>query len=125
MSTEAAAALIITAILMAASVLGLTEAMGAHPFWAVKNGLVGSGAGLLAYVALRWAGMRLGSIVVLGGLMLLLSGLAAMQGKSLFVASFAENVLAGSFWYFGWFAVVGSSQVFLTSLLVRAMRRSG
>jgi hypothetical protein len=122
MSTEAAAALIVTAIMIAASALGLPEALGAHPLWAVKTGLVGSGAGLLTYVAFRWAGMRPGPIAVLGGLMLVLSGLVAMQGKSLFVTSFAENALAGRFWYFGWLAVTGSSQVSLTSLVVRVMR---
>lgn len=48
MNTHTAAAMVITAILMATSALALTEALGAHPFWTVKTGLIGSSAGILA-----------------------------------------------------------------------------
>ncbi len=123
MNTEIATALIIASILMAASALGLTEALGAHPLWAVKTGAIGSSVGLLIYAGLRWAGMRAGSIAILGGLALILAGFAAMQGKSLFAASFAENALAGRFWYFGWFTLMAALCMTLCALAARALPR--
>ncbi len=123
MNIEIATALIIAVILMAASALGLTEALGAHPFWAVKTGAIGSAVGLLIYAGLRWAGMRPGRIAILGGLTLILVGFAAKQGKSLFVASFAENALAGRFWYFGWFALMAALCMALCALAASTLRR--
>ena len=123
MNTEIATALIIATSLVAASALGLTDALGAHPFWAVKSGAFGSAVGLLIYAGLRWAGLRPRSIALLGGLALLLAGFAAMHGKSLFVASFAENALAGQFWYFGWFTLMAALCITLCALAARALRR--
>ncbi|WP_272002745.1 hypothetical protein [Roseovarius sp. ZX-A-9] len=123
MNTQAIVAIVITAILMAASALGLTETLGAHPLWAVKTGMIGSGAGLLAYAGLRWAGMRSGPVAILGGLTLVSSGFVATQGKSVFIVSFSENTLAGRFWFFGWFAVMGALCLTLCALTALTLRR--
>lgn len=123
MNVEIATALIIAAILMADSALGVPEALGAHPFWAVKTGTIGSAVGLLIYAGLRWAGMRPASIAILGGIALILAGIAVMQGKSLFVASFAESTLAGRFWYFGWIILMAALCMTLCALAAGALRR--
>lgn len=123
MKRESLAAGVITAALAAASALGLTEALGAHPFWAVKTGVIGSVLGLLAYGGLRWAGLRPGRIALLGVLALILGAAAAIQGKSIFAASFAENALAGRFWFFGWFALMAGLCLTLCALAASAMRR--
>lgn len=123
MNRESLAAGVITAALAAASALGLTEALGAHPFWAVKTGVIGSVLGLLAYGCLRWAGLRPGRIALLGVVTLALAVVAAIQGKSIFAASFAENALAGRFWFFGWFALMAGLCLTLCALVARAMRR--
>ncbi len=60
MKTEIATSLILTAILMTASALGLIEALGAHPFWAMQTEEIGCVAGLMCYAGSRWAGMRPG-----------------------------------------------------------------
>lgn len=123
MKRESLAAGVITAVLVAASALGLTEALGAHPFWAVKTGAIGSVLGLLAYSGLRWAGLRPGRIALLGVLALILGAAAAIQGKSIFAASFAENALAGRFWFFGWFALMAGLCLTLCALAARVLRR--
>lgn len=123
MKREILVVVTVTAILLAASALGLTEALGAHPFWTMQTGAIGSVVGLFAYGGLRWAGLRAGCIAVLGGFTLILAGVAAMQGKSLFVASYAENALAGRFWFFGMIALMAALCLTLCVLAVRALRR--
>ncbi|SNS86062.1 hypothetical protein [Antarctobacter heliothermus] len=123
MNAELATALIIAAILIAGSAFGLPEALGAHPFWAVKTGAIGSVAGLLAYGGLRWAGMRSGRMAALGGLTLILAMVAVTQGKSIFAASYAENAVAGLVWFFGWFVVMAALCMTLCALAARVLRR--
>jgi hypothetical protein len=52
MRFERLASLAITLALIMANVLGLPEALGAHPLWVVKTGGIGSLGGLGMYAAL-------------------------------------------------------------------------
>lgn len=123
MKTQIIIALVITAALMAVSALGLPETLGAHPFWAVKTGIMGSVAGLLIYAAARLAKIRPRYIALIGGAALILSVVAAIQGKSIFAASYAENALAGKFWYFGWLGIWAALGLMLCAVLIRKQRR--
>jgi len=109
----------VAAALIAAAFLGAPRALGAHPFWAVQTGALGAAGGAVAFLGLRLAGIRPGPVVLLGVLALVASGLAAHFGKAAFVASYAENALAGRAWYLGWFALAGSACLALLGALAR------
>lgn len=112
----------IAATLIAGVLLGATEALGAHPAWAVQTGAVGAAGGAAAFVGLRLAGLRPGAVMLLGGLALVASALAVHFGKTAFAASYAENALAGRVWYLGWFAVAGAVCLALSGALARVTR---
>lgn len=111
------------AALIAATLLGATEALGAHPFWAAETGAIGAACGAAAFVGLRAAGVRPGAILVVGGAALIASGLAVHFGKAAFVASLAENALAGRVWFLGWVAVAAAACLALAGALAHALRR--
>jgi hypothetical protein len=48
---------------------------------------------------------------------------AAHGGRLVFAASFAENALAGRFWYLGWFAACGSGALLLAAAAARLRGR--
>ena len=82
---------------------GLAAQLGAHPFWSDTVVWIGAALGLGLGVAAKRAPWGLG----LGGfaLVFLLAIWAATGGKARFVASYAEDAMAGRLWYFGWIAV--------------------
>lgn len=108
-SSDILIAVTVAALLLAASVAGLPEALGAHPFWAMQTGIIGGTIGAALWFGLNRAGVSAPKQLLLAALALLVSAAAAHFGKQVFVASFAENALAGRFWYFGWFGVAGSA----------------
>lgn len=86
--------------------LELPKNFGAHPWWAAQVVWIGGGIGLVLWLGLLLSGVpRRVSVPVLT-LLAVFSALAAWQGKERFAASFAEDALAGQFWYFGWIAFV-------------------
>lgn len=111
------------ALLLVASVAGLPEALGAHPFWATQTGAIGGTIGAALWFGLNRAGVSTTRQVMLAALALLASAAAARFGKQVFVASFAENALAGRFWYFGWFGIAGSAAFFLGAVSRVLLRR--
>ncbi|HCQ66045.1 MAG TPA: hypothetical protein DIU07_13245 [Rhodobacteraceae bacterium] len=117
MSGSTALALGVTALVMAFAALGGAEALGAHPWWAVRTGLVGAPIGLALYLLARMAGLApIGrAALALAGLALALA--SAGFGKRRFAASLAEDALAGRFWFFGWFAVFAMTCMLLLALV--------
>lgn len=103
----------VAALLLAASFDGLPGELGAHPFWALQTGAIGGTAGAGLWFGLNRAGVSAQEQVLLAAVALLASGAAAYFGKQVFAASFAENAVAGRFWYFGWFGISGSFAVCL------------
>lgn len=85
--------------------------LGAHPWWSQMTILAGGSTGLVfAYIlslfSPRWVKLLLFAVLAIGGF------LAARWGGLEFAASYAENALAGKFWYFGWyFAWAGAAGV--------------
>ena len=93
--------------------------LGAHPFWDIKVAVIGSSVGAVVGMALQWAGRhgRLGGV-----LLLCVSAGAAVYGKSRFVASYAEDALAGKLWFFGWIGVTTGLSLLIFALIAPARR---
>ncbi len=117
-----AIALGVTAFFMAFAALGGAEALGAHPWWAVRSGLVGAPGGLVLYALARafdLAHSRLAPLALAG---FALAVAAAVIGKQRFTASMAEDALAGRFWFFGWFGVFAMACLLILALTGFARR---
>lgn len=120
---ESLVAAAVAASLTAASLAGLPDALGAHPWWAQQSGIIGGVGGAILWLALRRAGLSFSALVFVAVSALLASAAAAHFGKQVFAASFAENALAGRFWYFGWFAISGSVALLTAAVVARVLRR--
>lgn len=119
---DLALAALLAAVFVIAAVLGLPEWLGAHPFWAVRTGIVGTAIGFTGLVLLRWFGLQTRVLIALSGAGFVLATIAAEFGKRAFVASFAENAVAGRFWFLGWFAIAASLYIFVAALLLARRR---
>lgn len=87
-----------------AGYLGLTKALGAHIWWDVKTMWIGAPIGGFLALAARFAvPFRFWHVVALS-IGALISFGVAKYGQTTFAASYAEDALAGRFWYFGWIA---------------------
>jgi len=116
-------AVMVAVVCVAASLADLPQTLGAHPWWARQTGIIGGVGGALLWLALRRVGLSLRAQLIIAALALLTSAAAAHFGKQIFVASLAENALAGRFWYVGWFALSGSVALLLAAGTVFAIRR--
>ncbi len=103
------------AVVILAANYGIPKSLGAHPFWSTKIALIGVPVGLVLAVLIRkvsWP-RRLGICLIA----LFLAAVAAHQGRLVFAASFAENHLAGLFWFYGWIAVAAATTALIAALL--------
>ncbi len=92
---------------------GLVETLGAHPFWAIRAAWIGVPLGLVAAIAAKLAGFGWRVRVLAFLAFAIAAYIVAIVGKDRFVTSFAEDILAGRMWYFGWIAACG----FATALI--------
>ena len=108
----------ITLIVMTViAVTGLSADMGAHPFWADTVAWVGLPIGLALAISLRWVRLSWGVRMAILVAVIALAYAFAAYGKGQFAASYAEDKLAGQFWFFGWIAAMtGLSGVLFTAL---------
>ncbi len=113
----------VAATLVAASLAGLPRILGAHPWWAQQTGIIGGVGGAVLWLAMRRAGLPFSMQVIVAALALMASAAVAHFGKQAFAASFAENALAGRFWYFGWFALSGSVALLIATAAALVLRR--
>lgn len=120
---ESLIAVAVAALLVAASLAGVPEALGAHPWWARQAGIIGGVGGAALWLALRHTGLSAPGLLTMAAIALLPSVAAAHFGKQVFAASFAENALAGRFWYFGWFALSGSVALLSATAAALVLRR--
>ena len=121
MVTKRTAVALIVALLVtdALGYFGLFAQLGAHPFWDVKTAVIGSTIGVVLGLGMlwtRWPG-RLAGAILLG-----LAAVAAIVGKSRFVASYAEDALAGKFWFFGWIGIAAGLSLLIFTMIA-AQRR--
>lgn len=96
---------------------GTTAWLGAHPWWSINIAWIGAPLGLtLAMVAVA-TGLRRRVAVAGSAILLVFAGLCGHFGKAEFAASFAENGLAGRFWYYGWIGVLAALTLLLALVL--------
>ena len=98
-------AAVAAAAVLALAHLGMTRALGAHPFWETRVAWIGAPVGALVFIILSMVGLGRVPAVVGTAIFTILSYGLAYYGKTAFAASYAEDQLAGQFWYFGWIAV--------------------
>jgi hypothetical protein len=104
---------------VAAGWFGLTQALGAHPFWASKVTLIGAPAGLViagifyGFGVPRRVGVVAMSIVTAAALA------GAAKGKAAFAASYAEDQLAGQIWFYGWIIAAAGFSAALAILVAK------
>lgn len=101
------------------ALLGITKALGAHIWWDVTTILIGAPIGLLVsfLIAQKWDAYVKRMILWL--ILLALAFTAAKYGQTAFAASYGDDAMAGTFWYFGWIATGGCAAGLIYSLLKR------
>ncbi|UWQ90649.1 hypothetical protein QEZ52_17695 [Aliisedimentitalea scapharcae] len=99
-----------------AHLTNLPAMLGAHPWWADKVIWVGVPVGF-SLAATAWILQLPGGVRKLGfaGLTLV-AFVLAQTGKMRFTASYAEDMLAGQLWYFGWIATCALAFATLASI---------
>ena len=101
----------VAGLLFVAHLFGVWVALGGHPYWSASATYFGIGIGGAISLLALWLGRDKPSLarwlVILFAVVALVSLGVSTFGKREFVASYAEDRLAGSFWYFGFMAFVG------------------
>ena len=111
-------ALIPAALLMAlAAQTGVPQWLGAHPWWSTQVIVIGAPAGLLLAALAALAGLAAGPRIALFALIAVGAFATASWGKAEFAASFAESVLAGRLWFFGWIGTAAGAAALLAALV--------
>ena len=96
--------------------LGGTLALGAHPSWAIKVGLIGTVVGAATWLVLHLVGATGRRMLVLDAVLFLACAAMVWFGKMRFVASYAQDILAGRFWFFGWMALTGAAFILVAAI---------
>ncbi len=97
-------AAIALALPILAAYLGVTKALGAHIWWDVKTILIGAPIGILLAAAFNLLSVPKIQRATAFLLLALAAYALAKYGQTAFANSYAEDQLAGKFWYFGWIA---------------------
>lgn len=95
-----------------AHISGLWVDIGAHPGWSQSVTIIGALIGLALFIAMQFTLLKMPSktkvLHIALTALILLAYVATTLGKREFVNSFAENDLAGLFWFYGFIAFVGT-----------------
>ena len=100
-------------------VFAVPKFFGAHPWWAQKVVLIGTPIGLVFATMFR---VTMASYILRVVITLVITiGLymVASSAGEQFAASYAEDTIAGSFWYLGWIATSASLSALILSVLSR------
>ena len=109
-------------LVLALTLAGASEALGAHPRWASDVAVYAIPVAVMLVVILtrltRYAvWFALADLAIAGGI--------AWYGKRIFVASSGENALGGQMWFFGWVAVCAcAAAVFALAVGSNAQNRA-
>lgn len=115
-------AMLVAAILVAAlAQFGVTAALGAHHFWSVQVAYIGIAAGAVLLVLRYFIGGSNRTFIAIFGIGFLVAITITIYGKNEFVASFAENRLAGKGWYYGWIAITTTLFALLAEVIETAL----
>ncbi|MGE3739729.1 MAG: hypothetical protein AB7I59_09530 [Geminicoccaceae bacterium] len=96
---------------------GLAVRLGAHPWWAQSSAWIGAVAGLVIALGLLRFQLNRIAIVAIGAAVVSAGAWAAHAGKTAFANSYAEDALAGRFWYWGWICGLAGLTLVLVTLL--------
>ncbi|MBN2631551.1 MAG: hypothetical protein JXR75_13555 [Rhodobacteraceae bacterium] len=110
------------AAVSAAALFHLPDMLGAHPWWGTRTGLIGAGIGAALFLALRAGHVAARTMVLSGGIGLLLAGFPAFEGKRLFAASFGDDAIAGRLWYLGWIGIAAMLVISLATVFMSSQR---
>lgn len=80
----------------------IPQSLGAHHFWAQKVVLIGTPIGLILSMFFRYLSIPYLIRILLFASLTVIGYWLAMSGGQQFAASFAEDRIAGKFWYYGW-----------------------
>jgi len=114
---ELAAGLGVAVILVGLAKYGLSEQLGAHPFWSFKVGYIGVGIGIVLYLLQAFWRLRWGIKAALFVLLVWVAAAITVVGKSRFAASYAEDFIAGRMWFMGWIGGFALAYVLIVHLL--------
>ncbi len=104
-----------TAIMTVIILFDTAQPLGAHPWWSQKTLLIGAPIGLIiAAIAARSFGAK--SCLLVFSLLVFIAVSIAKFGQTQFAASYAEDVLAGKLWYYGWIIVGVTFTAAITAL---------
>ncbi len=117
---DAIFAVAIALTLAAASWWGLSQALGAHPWWAARSGLIGAPIGLVLFLTARIFATNPLWIALAALLALIAAAFTAAFAKTAFVSAEDFNATAGRNWYFSWITLWTSVTLLLSALF--AMR---
>ncbi len=101
--------------------LGGPQALGAHPWWAASVGYIGGAAGVAVWLVLTLVRLGPRRTALAALVVLVAAGVATWIGKTNFAASYAEDALAGRFWYVGWIVSLAAATVLIAAVLRAAM----
>lgn len=96
------------AVLVLLAYQGVTEMLGAHPWWAFKVGYFGVIIGVVIYVVQSFWRGSFATKVLMISVALLAMTVTVWIGKARFSASYAEDAVAGKMWFFGWIGIVAA-----------------
>lgn len=113
-------AIVAVVLLYISAWLKLPEFFGAHPYWASKVLFIGGAIGIFTASAFSVFASNVKILIplVLFDLVFVVGAISTYVGKAKFAESFAENALAGQFWFFGWVAIAAG----LSGLIATAVR---
>lgn len=96
---------------------GLSVRLGAHPWWTQSSAWTGAVAGLVVALGLLRLQLNRTAIVAIGAAVVSAGAWAAHAGKTAFANSYAEDALAGRFWYWGWIGGLAGLTLVLVTIL--------
>ena len=96
----------------AAYFAGIWPMLGGHPYWSQSVTYIGAAIGVVLFLGvwlatekLRWSGKYLAIAIVA---LMVIAFIVSTLGKREFVGSYAENRMAGRFWYYGFTAFIAA-----------------
>lgn len=108
-----------------AHISGIWVDIGAHPGWSQTATIIGALIGLALFIAVQFTLLKMPSkskvLHIASAALIILAYVATTIGKREFVNSYAENDLAGLFWFYGFIAFVGSLVSGIALLIRKAM----
>ncbi len=120
---EGVVALAVALALAAASWLGLSEMLGAHPWWAARCGVYGAGIGFATYLVLRAMRLRPAHLVLAATLSLAIAVITVRINKGVFVSAADFDANAGRNWFFGWIAIWAALALLIPASLASLLAR--